>query len=141
MMYQNLQGSVRPRFPVSLNNPEKLNPVPAVLTMAIQELGYRPLFEARLRTAHDFERICVCAPRFTENSFVERLRGITVALAGQDYELQVYLCFASKLQMDRFIDSGIAGLNELDYADPTDEQNCTKECGIEMVMIGIFIAF
>lgn len=122
-----------------LNNPEKVKPcTKEKVMMAIQELGYRPLLEARLRTAHDFERICVCAPRFTENSFVERLRGITVALAGQDYELQVY-SVASKLQMDRFIDSlelrGLNGLITLSIPFTDEQIKRIKECGIEMVMI------
>ncbi len=122
-----------------LNNPEKVNyATRKKVEKAIQTLGYRPLLEARLRTQRDTRRICVCAPRFTDNSFVQRLRGITVALAGQNYELQVY-SVASKIQMDRYLDSlelcGLDGLITLSLPFTDDQILKVLDCDIELVMI------
>ncbi len=95
-----------------LNNPGKVNSVTReTVENAIRELGYRPLLEARLRTAKDVRRICVCAPHFTANSFVQRLRGIAATFAGRNYELQVY-SVASKNHMDQFIE--MLELNRMD---------------------------
>lgn len=122
-----------------LNNPGKVNSSTRELVeKAIQELDYHPLLEARLRTTKDVKRICVCAPHFTANSFVQRLRGIAAALAGRNYELQVYTV-SSKNQMDHFIET--LELNKLDgiitLSLPFTEKQIQRifDCQIEMVMI------
>lgn len=60
-----------------------------VLT-AIDELGFVPKFEARTRARKQIGRIGVLTPHFTADSFVDRLRGVSAALAGLPYELVVY---------------------------------------------------
>lgn len=60
-----------------------------VLT-AIDELGFVPKFEARTRARKQIGRIGVLTPHFTADSFVDRLRGVSAALAGLSYELVVY---------------------------------------------------
>ncbi len=60
-----------------------------VLT-AIDELGFVPKFEARTRARKQIGRIGVLTPHFTADSFVDRLRGVSTALAGLPYELVVY---------------------------------------------------
>lgn len=122
-----------------LNNPGKVNSVTRLLVEnAIRELDYHPLLEARLRTTKDLKRICVCAPHFTANSFVQRLRGIAVAFAGRNYELQVYTV-ASKNHMDHFIETlelnGLDGLITLSLPFTEDQIRRIFECHIEMVMI------
>lgn len=85
-----------------LNKPEMVNPdTRELVEQTIKALGYKPLVEARLRNSSGVMRICVCAPRFTDSSFVHRLRGITTALQGDlNYELQVF-SVGSKVQFDR----------------------------------------
>ena len=122
-----------------LNNPEKVHTrTRENVENAIRELRYKPLLEARLRTQRDVQRICVCAPRFTDNSFVQRLRGITVALTDQSFELQVY-SVSSKIQMDRYIDTleycGLDGLITLSLPFTDDQIRKIQDCRIELVMI------
>jgi DNA-binding LacI/PurR family transcriptional regulator len=57
---------------------------------AIDELGFVPKFEARTRARKQIGRIGVLTPHFTADSFVDRLRGVSAALAGLPYELVVY---------------------------------------------------
>ena len=98
-----------------LNKPEMVNPdTRELVEQTIKALGYKPLVEARLRNSSGVMRICVCAPRFTDSSFVHRLRGITTALQGDlNYELQVF-SVGSKVQFDRFLNSlPIRGLDGL----------------------------
>lgn len=57
---------------------------------AIDELGFVPKFEARTRARKQIGRIGVLTPYFTADSFVDRLRGVSSALAGLPYELVVY---------------------------------------------------
>lgn len=88
-----------------MNRPEMLHEgTRLTVERAIQSLGYKPLVEARLRKNKAVTRICVCSPRFTDSSFVHRLRGITSALAGDpNIELQVF-SVDTKDHFDRFID-------------------------------------
>ena len=122
-----------------LNNPEKVHTrTRENVENAIRELRYKPLLEARLRNQRDAHRICVCAPRFTDNSFVQRLRGITVALAGQSFELQVY-SVSSKMQLDRYIETldicGLDGLITLSLPFTDEQIRIIQDYSIELVMI------
>jgi DNA-binding LacI/PurR family transcriptional regulator len=57
---------------------------------AIDRLGFVPKAEARARALRRTGRIGVITPYFTAPSFVQRLRGIAMALSGKNYELIVY---------------------------------------------------
>lgn len=74
-----------------------------VLT-AIDELGFVPKFEARTRARKQIGRIGVLTPHFTADSFVDRLRGVSAALAGLPYELVVY-DVATPAQRDGYLTS------------------------------------
>lgn len=56
----------------------------------IDELGFIPRAEARARALRDTGRIAVISPFFTAPSFVQRLRGISAALAGSQQELIIF---------------------------------------------------
>ena len=58
--------------------------------MAIDELGFVPKAEARARALQNSPRIGVLTPFFTAPSFVQRLRGISSALAQTNHELIIY---------------------------------------------------
>ena len=74
-----------------LNDPEKVNPATREKIMeVIDRLGFVPKAEARARALKINRRIGVITPFFTAPSFVQRLRGITGALASEKYELVVY---------------------------------------------------
>lgn len=74
-----------------LNSPEQVNAATRARVMAvIQELGFIPKAEAIARARKDTGRIGVLAPLFTYPSFVQRLRGISEALANTRYELVIY---------------------------------------------------
>jgi DNA-binding LacI/PurR family transcriptional regulator len=57
---------------------------------AIDELGFVPKAEARARALQNSHRIGVLTPYFTAPSFVQRLRGISTALANTNNELIIY---------------------------------------------------
>ncbi len=57
---------------------------------AIDELGFVPKAEARARALQHSHRIGVLTPYFTAPSFVQRLRGVSTALANTNNELIIY---------------------------------------------------
>ena len=74
-----------------LNAPEKVNTATRVRVLdAIDKLGFIPKAEARARALQHMGRIIVITPFFTVPSFVQRLRGIAVALSSTNYELVIY---------------------------------------------------
>lgn len=74
-----------------LNSPERVNDATRSKVMAaIDALGYVPKAEARARALQGTRRIGVVTPFFTAPSFVQRLRGVNVALAPTNYELIIY---------------------------------------------------
>lgn len=74
-----------------LNAPDRVAEETRTLVLnAIDALGFVPKFEARTRARKQIGRIGVLTPQFTADSFVDRLRGISAALAGLPYELVVY---------------------------------------------------
>lgn len=74
-----------------LNTPDQVNEATRKRVLAaIDELGYVPKAEARARALRGTGRIGVLTPFFTAPSFVQRMRGIDVALAPSKYELIVY---------------------------------------------------
>jgi LacI family transcriptional regulator, galactose operon repressor len=74
-----------------LNSPELVNKATrAKVLAAIDQLGYVPRADARARALKSTRRIGVLTPFFTSPSFVERLRGIDMALARHRYELIIF---------------------------------------------------
>lgn len=74
-----------------LNNPELVREATRskVLTI-IDELGFIPKAEASARARAIAGRIGLITPFFTFPSFVQRMRGVTAALAKTPYELTIY---------------------------------------------------
>ncbi len=74
-----------------LNSPEKVgNAARQKVIAAIDELGFVPKAEARARALQNSLRIGVLTPFITAPSFVQRLRGISSALAKTNHELIIY---------------------------------------------------
>lgn len=74
-----------------LNTPEKVIPETRNRVLAaIDELGFVPKAEAVARSRRNHGRVGVLAPFLTYPSFVQRLRGVTTALANSPYELIIY---------------------------------------------------
>jgi LacI family transcriptional regulator len=86
-----------------LNSPDQVNPeTRARVLAAIDALGFVPKFEALVRARKGVGRIGVLTPFFTADSFVDRLRGVIAALAGQPYEPVIY-DVASAAQRDGYL--------------------------------------
>ncbi len=74
-----------------VNAPDKVNPETRQRVLdAIDALRYIPKAEAAARARKSVGRIGVLAPFFTFPSFIQRLRGVTNALAKLPYELTIY---------------------------------------------------
>ena len=74
-----------------LNVPDKVKePTRTRVLDAIKTLGFIPKAEARARALRGSHRIGVVTPFFTAPAFVERMQGISTALAGKPYELVIY---------------------------------------------------
>ena len=124
-----------------LNNPEKVNAeTRKIVEAAIDELGYRPMLEMRLRALKNIPRICVCTPHFSSQAFVQRLRGIHLYLDSLDYEteLQIYVINSQK-QLERFIDTislrDIDGVIFISLSLTEEQLNKVKDAGVECVLI------
>lgn len=75
---------------------------------AVHKLGYVPDFEAAARARHHNDRIVVLAPLNTYPGFVQRLKGISLALEESQAELIIFQVDPKKLsnpQNVKFIDS------------------------------------
>jgi DNA-binding LacI/PurR family transcriptional regulator len=57
---------------------------------AVDQLGYIPDIEARMRARRGAGHIGVLTPFFTEPAFTQRLRGIATSLSNVDYDLVIY---------------------------------------------------
>ncbi len=74
-----------------LNTPDKVNSETRQKVLeAIDSLGFIPKADARARALSKTNRIGVITPFFTAPSFVQRLRGVSAALASLNYELVIY---------------------------------------------------
>jgi LacI family transcriptional regulator len=74
-----------------LNSPEQVNEATRTRVLAaIDQLNFVPKAEASARARKGTRRIGVLSPFFTFHSFVDRLRGIVMALADTPYELVIY---------------------------------------------------
>ena len=86
-----------------LNSPDQVGPeTRARVLNAIDELNFVPKFEAQARARKGIGRIGVLTPFFTSDSFIDRLRGVVAALAGQAYEPVIY-DVASAAQRDGYL--------------------------------------
>ena len=124
-----------------LNNPGKVNAETRKLVEdSIRELDYKPLLEMRIRSMKEIPRICVCAPHFTSQSFVQRLRGISKYLSQPENEsdIQVYV-INSRAQLDRFIETiSIRNLDGVIFLSVTlteDEMQKVLDAGVECVQV------
>lgn len=124
-----------------LNNPGKVNSeTRKAVETAIQELGYKPLLEMRLRSVKDVPRICVCSPHFTSQSYVQRLRGIHEHLGSLDYETELQIRVVnSKPQLDRFIETismrDLDGIIFLSLMVSDEQVQKIREAGVECVLV------
>lgn len=74
-----------------LNAPDKVNPETRQKVLeAIDSLGFIPKADARARALSKTNRVGVITPFLTAPSFVQRLRGVSAALASLNYELVIY---------------------------------------------------
>lgn len=124
-----------------LNNPGKVNTdTRKLVESAINELGYKPLLEMRLRATKDIPRICVCTPHFSSQSYVQRLRGIDLYLESMDHETELYIQVVnSQLQLEHFISSipsrDIDGIIFVSLALTEAQLRIVKDAGVQCVMI------
>ncbi len=73
-----------------LNAPDRVREATRQRVLAIiDELGYVPKAEAAARARRSHQRIGVLAPFFSYPSFMQRLRGVTMALAEQPCEVVI----------------------------------------------------
>jgi DNA-binding LacI/PurR family transcriptional regulator len=74
-----------------LNAPDKVNSETRQKVLdAIDTLGFIPKADARARALSKTNRVGVITPFLTAPSFVQRLRGVSAALASFNYELVIY---------------------------------------------------
>jgi len=108
-----------------LNSPDQVRKeTRSRVIAAIDELGFVPKFEAVTRARKALGRIGILTPSFTSDSFIDRLRGLIVALSGTSYEPIIYNIdspaqrdgYLTKLPMTRRVD----GLMAIDL--PLDEK-------------------
>ena len=77
-----------------LNNPERVKPdTKARILSAIDSLKFVPKADAVARARKSYQRIGIITPSITNDSFVDRLRGIMMALEGTAYETTLYPVF------------------------------------------------
>ena len=124
-----------------LNNPGKVNvETRKIVEAAIDELGYRPMLEMRLRALKNITRICVCTPHFSSQAYVQRLRGIHLYLdsLSQETELQIFVVH-SQMQLERFIDTislrDFDGVIFISLSLTEDQVSKVKDAGVECVLI------
>jgi DNA-binding LacI/PurR family transcriptional regulator len=74
-----------------MNKPGKVNPeTRAAVLAAIDELGFVPKAESRVRALRGTNRIGVLIPFFIAPSFVQRLRGIATVLSKANFEMVIF---------------------------------------------------
>lgn len=124
-----------------LNNPGKVSSdTRKSVESAIQELGYRPILEMRLRSVKEIPRICVCSPHFTSQSYVQRLRGIHKHINSLDCETEMQVHIVnSQAQLDRFVETismrDLDGVIFLSLALTDKHVRKIKEAGVECVQV------
>lgn len=93
----------------TMNQPHRVSEVTRTRVMeAVHKLDYTPDFEAAARARHHNDRIAVLAPLNTYPGFMQRLRGVSLALEELHAELIIFQIDPQKLsnpQNVKFIDS------------------------------------
>lgn len=124
-----------------LTNPDHVNDETRNLVeSAINELGYKPLPETRMRVLKEIPRICVCTPHYYSQVYVQRLRGIDLYLESLDYETELYIQIVnSQPQVDHFVNSissrDIDGVIFISLALTEEQISKVKDAGVQCVMI------
>ena len=124
-----------------LNNPGKVNAeTRKIVEAAIEELGYKPLLEMRLRALKDIPRICVVTPHFSSQAYMQRLRGIHLYLESLDYETELQIQIVnSQVQLERFVESislkNLDGVIFISLALSEEQIMKVKDAGVECVII------
>lgn len=124
-----------------LNNPGKVNAETRKLVEeAVEELGYKPLLEMRLRALKDIPRICVVSPHFASQAYLQRLRGIQLYLESLDYETELQIQIVnSQMQLERFVETvsmrNLDGVIFVSLALTEDQITKVKDAGVECVII------
>ncbi len=124
-----------------LNNPGKVNAETRKLVeAAVEELGYKPLLEMRLRALKDIPRICVVSPHFASQAYLQRLRGIQLYLESLDYETELQIQIVnSQMQLERFVETvsmrNLDGVIFVSLALTEDQITKVKDAGVECVII------
>ena len=124
-----------------LNNPGKVNAETRKLVeAAVEELGYKPLLEMRLRALKDIPRICVVSPHFASQAYLQRLRGIQLYLESLDYETELQIQIVnSQMQLERFVETvsmrNLDGVIFVSLALTEDQITKVKDAGVEYVII------
>ena len=74
-----------------LNDPQKVNEATrSAVLKAIDHLRFVPKAEARARAMQGTRRLAIITPYITAPAYVQRLRGVTTALAKRNYELVIH---------------------------------------------------
>ena len=93
----------------TMNQPHRVSEVTRSRVMeAVHKLDYTPDFEAAARARHHNDRVAVLAPLNTYPGFIQRLRGISLALEELQAEIVIFQIDPEKLrnpQEIKFIDS------------------------------------
>lgn len=124
-----------------LNNPGKVNAeTRKIVEDAVEELGYKPLFEKRLQALKNVPRICVCSPHFASQAYVQRLRGIHLYLESLDYETELQIQIVnSEQQLERFIEAiplrNLDGVIFVSLALTEEQLARVKDAGVECVLL------
>ncbi len=108
---------------------------------AMEELDFVPKADAVARARRDFRRIGVIVPFLTSPSFVQRIRGITGALASTEYELVIYSIETQEQLQDYYISLPVSrkvdGLIILALPVHDDDAARFKEFGMPVVLVEI----
>jgi DNA-binding LacI/PurR family transcriptional regulator len=93
----------------TINQPHRVSEITRSRVMeAVNKLDYVPDFEAAARARHHNDRIAVICPLTEHSSFIQRLRGISLAVADSQSELILFQMDAKKLsnpQNSKLIDT------------------------------------
>lgn len=80
-----------------VNSPQRVNDQTRKKVMeAIASLGFVPKAEASLRARKNVGSVGILLPFFTAPSFVQRMRGVSSALSGTEFDLVVYTVESEK---------------------------------------------
>ncbi len=125
-----------------INNPSRVSAASKKkVHEAMKKLDFEPKAEAVARARRNFKRIGVITPFLTSPSFVQRIRGITNALASTEYELIIYSIETSEQLLDYYkslpVTKKIDGLIILALPISKESVQRFTEHGIPVVLVEI----